>query len=251
MSEQNAGSGPAREGPDSGAQVTEAATLLSDVRRLRRQTRSARHAYWLPLVLFGILTCASVPFYIRPLQSGGTGGFGVPVFYVRGFGGFTGQGWRGYLALYWLVAIAAGLTLTFLWYRRHGRQVGLVTPARGFLTTGVVVSLLTLVLSAVGVLPGDLTIRGTLPFLIIAAGLWTLARAERSRALTVVAAIYTATALVASLYNIENVLFRLGWHPAPDQWQLTSLPNVLLPALVLLAAGLAAYMAQRRTRRTA
>ena len=67
----------------------------------------------------------------------------------------------------------------------------------------------------------------------------------------VVAAIYTGTALLASLYNIENVLFRLGWNPAPDQWQLTSLPNVLLPALVLLAAGRAAFVAQRRTRRMA
>ena len=102
-----------------------------------------------------------------------------------------------------------------------------------------------------GVLPGDLIIRGTLPFLIIAAGLWTLARAERSRALLAVAAIYTGTALLASLYNIENVLFRLGWNPSPGQWQLTSLPNVLLPALVLLAAGTAAFVVQRRTRRMA
>ena len=159
MTEENSGSGPGggnSDGgsPDGGAQVTEAATLLGDVKRLRRQTRSARHAYWLPLVLFGLLTCASVPFYIRPLQPGGASGFGVPAFYVRGFAGFTGQGWREYLALYWLVAIAAGLTLTFLWYRRHGRQVGLVTPARGFLMTGVIVSLLALVLSAVGSLPG-------------------------------------------------------------------------------------------------
>ena len=61
--------------------------------------------------------------------------------------------------------------------------------------------------------PGDLVLRGTFPFVIIAAGLWVLAWAERSRALTVIAAVYTATALLASLYNIENVLFRLGWSP--------------------------------------
>jgi hypothetical protein len=250
MTDENPGSGPGGS-PRDEIGVTEAATLLSDVRRLRRETRSARHAYWLPLVLFGLLTCASVPFYIRPLPSGSAGGFGTPAFYVRGFGGFIGPGWRAYLALYWLVAIAAGLTLTFLWYRRRGRQVGLATPARGFLMTGVVVCLLALVLSAVGLLPGDLIIRSTLPFLIIAAGLWTLARAERSRALLAVAAIYTGTALLASLYNIENVLFRLGWKPSRGQWQLTSLPNVLLPALVLLAAGTAAFVVQRRTRRIA
>jgi hypothetical protein len=271
MTEENSGSGPGGGNPDDEAEVTEAATLLSDVRRLRRQTRTARHAYWLPLVLFGLLTCASVPFYIQPAatcpapavrpgqhalqvthvacQSARTAGPSGP--YLPGFGGFLRQGWQGFLAFYWLAAIAAGLILTYLWYRRRGRRVGLVTPARGFLITGVVASLLLLVLATAGLLPGDLTLRGTVPFLIIAAGLWTLARAERSRALLAVAALYTGTALLASLYNIENVLFRLGWNPARDQWRLTSLPNVLLPALVLLAAGIAAFVAQRRTRRTA
>ena len=268
MTEESSGSGPGGGNPDDQAEATEAASLLSDVRRLRRQTRSARHAYWLPVVLFGLLTCASVPFYIqpaaycpaqavRPGHQAVNGGHNTACTvstrgpYLPGFGGFLHQGWQGYLALYWVVAIAAGLTATYLWYRRRGRQIGLVTPARGFLVTGVVVSLLVLVLPTVGLVPGDLVIRGTLPFLIIAAGLWMLARAERSRALLVVAAIYTGTALLASLYNIENVLFRLGWNPAPDQWRLTSLPNVLLPALVLLAAGIAAFVVQRRTRRMA
>ena len=43
---------------------SEPAGLLSEVRRLRREARSDRHAYWFPLVLFGLLTCASAPFYI-------------------------------------------------------------------------------------------------------------------------------------------------------------------------------------------
>ncbi len=30
--------------------------ILSDLDRLRRQARTARHAYWFPLVLFGLLT---------------------------------------------------------------------------------------------------------------------------------------------------------------------------------------------------
>jgi hypothetical protein len=92
--------------------------------------------------------------------------------------------------------------------------------------------------------------RGTFPFVIIAAGLWALAWAERSPALAGIAAAYTGTALLASLYDIENLLFRLGWNPAPGQEDLASLPNVLLPALVLLAAGAGAFAVQRR-RRTA
>ena len=271
MTEESSGSSQGGGRRESEVEVIEAAALLTDVRRLRSQTRTARHAYWLPLVLFGLLTCASVPFYIQPtatcparaIRLVGPGQHSVHVGrqgacanrssgpYVPGFGGFLRQGWQGYLPIYWLAAIAVGLTGTYLWYRRRGRRVGLVTPARGFLITGLVVSLLVLVLPTFGLVPGDLTIRGTLPLLIIAAGLWTLATAERSRALVVVAALYTGAALLASLYNIENVLFRLGWNPAPDQWRLTSLPNVLLPALVLLAAGIAAFVTQRRTRRTA
>jgi hypothetical protein len=141
------------------------------VRRLRRGARSARHAYWFPLVLLTLLA-AVLPALARAA------------------------------ALHWLSAF---------W-------------------------------------PGDLTIRGTFPFLIVAAGLWVLAWAERSRGLGIVALAYTATAVLASLYDIENVLFRLGWHPSPDQWKLTSLPNVALPALVLLVAGAAAFGFQRRQR---
>jgi hypothetical protein len=96
--------------------------------------------------------------------------------------------------------------------------------------------------------PGDLMVRGTFPFVIIAVGLWALAWAERSRALAGIAAIYTGTALLASLYDIENLLFRLGWNPAPGESDLTSLPNVLLPALVLLVTGAGAFAVQRRHR---
>ena len=42
------------------------ADLLGEMKALRRQARAARHAYWFPLVLFGVLTCASVPFYTVP-----------------------------------------------------------------------------------------------------------------------------------------------------------------------------------------
>jgi hypothetical protein len=93
--------------------------------------------------------------------------------------------------------------------------------------------------------PGDLIIRGTFPFVIIAIGLWVLTWAERSGGLAVIAAIFTASALVSALYNVENVVFRLGWNPSGWQWRLTSLPNVLLPALVLLIAGAGALWFQR------
>src|SRR6185312_1025512 len=209
------------------------AELLAEMKALRRRARTARHAYWFPLVLFGLLTCASVPFYVLPgPPAGGTeavsGGPSLPV--LGGFAGFTVQHFLGY---YWLAALLGGLLLTLLWYRWNARRVGLATPARGYVVTTAVLTVLALVVPPLSQVrspgwlswlrhldvlwPGDLVLRGTFPFLIIAAGLWVLARAERSRALAVIALIYTAAALLASLYNVENILFRLGWNPS--QWR--------------------------------
>jgi hypothetical protein len=268
MTEENPGPEPGPESQDvpepEAAPVTdpaEAAALLGEVRKLRRSARSARHAYWFPLVLFGVLTCAAVPFYIQPRPSNSAGTV-APGLYSPLLSGAPGFEVRNYLGYYWLVALLGGLAMTLLWYRRHARRIGLRTPARGYLITVTVLTGLALFLPVLApipglrqllvLFPGDLTIRGTFPFLIIAMGLCVLAWAERSVALAVIAAVYTGTALLASLYDIENVLFRLGWNPTTAyQWQLTKLPNVLLPALVLLVGGTGAFLVQRRQRAAA
>jgi len=231
------------------------ADLVSELRVLRQRARTARHAYWFPLVLFGLLICASVPLYLqlyRPTGLGhGAAGPG-PQLPILG-GAFSGSAVQHYLGYYWLAALLGGLLLTLLWYRRNARRVGLQTPARGYVITVAVLTALALIIPLLPghlrvLWPGDLVVRGTFPFVIIAAGLWALAWAERSRALVVIAAVYTGAALLASLYNVENLLFRLGWRPGPGDWDLTSLPNVLLPAIVLLAAGAGAFAVQRRNR---
>ena len=251
-------------GPEPGGQ----GDLLGDLRVLRRRARNARHAYWFPLVLFGLLTCLSAPFYTQPGRPGGPvigpaePGPPLPV-----LGGFSAPAVQRYLGYYWLAALLGGLLLTLLWYRRNARRVGLQTPALGYVVTVAVLTGLALVvpwlsrvrsphwlswLQHLQVLwPSDLVVRGTFPFVIIAAGLWALAWAERSRALAAIAAAYTGAALLASLYNVENLLFRLGWRPARADLNLTSLPNVLLPALVLLAAGAGAFAVQQRHRAAA
>ena len=219
------------------------ASMLSEVSRLRSEARSTRHAYWLPLVLFGLVIGGSAPFYVEPAPHS-SGFISLAAGTIPGFSPLLG-GQSGGL-VYWLLAIGGGLYVTSLWYGRHGRRVGLMTPARGFVFAGVIVGALLLVLPTVQLLPGDLVVRGTLPFLIIAAALLVLARAERSPALAAIAAVFTGTALLASLYNIENVLFRLGWKPTGTEWRLTALPNIFLPALILLVSGAGAYAAQRR-----
>src|ERR1700735_4692245 len=61
MSDQDAEGGDAKE-----ERLACQANLLGEMAALRRRARAARHAYWFPLVLFGLLTCASAPFYILP-----------------------------------------------------------------------------------------------------------------------------------------------------------------------------------------
>ena len=183
--------------------------LLQEMRVLRRRARAARHAYWFPLLLFGVLTCASVPFCIHPgVPSGQAGQAAWPGPQLPMLGGHPGFLVQRYLGYYWLAALLCGLLLTLLWYRRNARRVGLQTPARGYVITVAVLTVLALAVPPLSRLrsprqlswlqhlqvlwPGDLVVRGTFPFVIIAAGLWALAWAERSRALAVIAAIYTA-----------------------------------------------------------
>ena len=251
--------GPAGEASPAG----DAGPLLTDLARLRRQTRAARHAYWFPLVLFGLLTCGAAPLYVAAAAPHDlSGAYGTRPRPLLLGGGLPG-GDSFYLGWYWAAALVGGYVLTVAWYRWHARQAGVATPARSYLIIGVVLTVLVLVippltmvvpaLSWVWLPFGDVWIRGTLAFLIIAAGLWVLARAERSRALAVIALVYTGAALLSSLYNVENVVFRLGWNPGQSTfaWQLTALPNVLLPAAILLAAGCGAFLAQRAGRGTA
>ena len=259
--------GPAEPGAAEPGPAELARELIGEMRSLRHRARARRHAYWFPLVLFGLLIAASAPFYIRRAgpaapRSGEAVVSGRPVLPM--LGGFRGLLADRGLAWYWLAALLGGLLLTLLWYRWRGSRAGVRTPAGGHVLAVGVLTILAIaipLLSAVRsphwlswlghlrlLWPGDLINRGTFPFLIIAAGLWVLAWAERSLALTVISALYTAVAILVSLYDVQNVLFALGWNAAPGQARLTALPGVLLPALVLLLAGTAAFAVQRRHR---
>ncbi len=251
------GSGASGGGTSAGATAGPAgaadpAELLGEMRAIRRRARLARHAYWFPLVLFGLLTCASVPFYLPPTRSGT---YPVrppgPQFLQSGYlGGFGLTSYRG-TAYYWLGAMLLGIAATVLWYRWRGGRIGLRTPARGFLITGLIIVALALLIPLVSrggvpLMPGDLVVRGTFPFVLIGLGLCVLAWAERSAGLAVIAAVYLALALVASLYDIENVFY--NWFGRSLGATVSVLPNVLLPALVLLLTGAGAWVVQRRFR---
>ena len=241
-------------GQGGGGGMPEPSEMLSEMRAVRQRARRARHAYWFPLVLFGLLTCASIPFYLQPVitRTGvfGWASSGPGVLQSRYFvGPLAGAD----VAYYWLAALLAGVAATALWYRWRGDQVGLRTPTRGYLVTGLVLLVLALLIPVIVgsaaqsplsfLMPGDLLIRGTFPPVIIAVCMCVLAWAERSIALTAIAAGYLGLSLVASPYDIENVFYRLGWNLSPA---VSGLPNVVLPGLMLLISGAGAWVTQRR-----
>jgi len=249
--------GGARGGQSGGTGSQGPAELLGEVRALRHRARLARHAYWFPLVLFGLLACASVPFYIQhiPTRSGAVAGASTPgprvlqSAYLGGFGLMRAA--RG-LPYYWLGAMLLGITASVFWYRWRGNRIGLRTPARGYLIFGLVIVALALLLPLAPrysaglyvIMPGDLVVRGTFPLVLIGLGLCYLAWAERSVGLSIIAAVYLALSLVASLYDLENLYYyAFGSGISPDA---SALPNVLLPALVLLLSGAGAWAVQRR-----
>jgi hypothetical protein len=237
------------------AQPANPAELLGEVRAIRRRARLARHAYWFPLVLFGLLTLASVPFYIR--RNPGPAAFAIargPLVLQSGFLGGPGlleiaEG----TAYYWLGAMLLGIIATVLWYRWRGDRIGLRTPARSYLITALALVALALLIPVVSgrsirmplLWPGDYVISGLFPLVLIGLGLFVLAWSERSSVLAVIAAGYLAISLVANLYILNNLLYRLHWNLSP--WA-AALPNVVLPALVLLLSGAGAWVVQRRYR---
>jgi hypothetical protein len=69
--------------------------------------------------------------------------------------------------------------------------------------------------------------------------------AERSAGLLTVALVFLASALTASLYDVDNLTYRLGWEPSPET---SLLPNLMLCAAVLLISSAVYAVAERRTR---
>lgn len=238
--------------------VAREAALLGEMTALRRDARKARHAYWFPLLAFGLLTTGALPFYLvsppKVLEYGSFAQLWLP-----GLSGDIDYA-QPYLGFYWLAALPVGLVATMLFYRWHAGRVGLQTSARGYLTTGAVLFVLAVLvplvgrppvahwprlLEWVGVLqPVDWS-RGVYPLVIIGIGLLVLARAERSRALAIIASVFTAVALVSAFYDVANLVFYLGWTVSPAY---STLPNVVPCAVILLACGAGAGLAARRHR---
>lgn len=242
--------------------------MLAEMSALRRRVRSDRHAYWLPLLLFGLIGLGSVPFNLSNPGLhflGGNHGFACTDYATPAFPALDGPNGcptplTGLLGLYWLLALTGGFLVVLTWYRAYARRSGVTSRARATVITGIALTVAAVVVpplaQAVGY-PFELgipylaffTFRGTYPFFIIAVSICVLAWAERSRALTMIAITYLAATMTAGLYDVQNVVSRLGYW-SDSQWY-RYVPNMALPTGVLLLSGAAVALVRLRHRPSA
>ncbi|MGK5739994.1 hypothetical protein [Micromonospora sp. URMC 103] len=236
--------------------------LLATVTALRRRARAARHAYWLPLLLFGLLMAAAAPLYVES-QAPPAVRATIANPPLTGLGGdllerSAALGW------YWLVALIGGYLLSLAWYRWHARRVGVQTSTRAYLVAGIAGTLVALVLplvlsfllrnTATGVSEATRWLtspllgvagRGMLPHLVIALGFAVLAHLERSRVLWAVVVVYAAALLLVNLY------FHTADLGPGDVNRHTYMLAALLPAPILVAGGAVALLVTRNTAKRA
>ena len=217
--------------------------LLDTAHKVASRTRRARQAYWFPLLVFGTIAAAASPFY--RLTPPSTGLWNAATQPTRLFvGGYYLPGNGRAADLYWLIAMALGYSTVVLFYRLRARRTGVAGRVWPYAAVGLgLLALLVLTGSEVPpainlsrLLPLEAMSRDLAPLLIIALGLAVLAWSERSAALAWFAAFYLALAVVANLYDMQNVFYRVGWL-SPDQYAYANLPNLLVPALTLLLGG--------------
>jgi hypothetical protein len=233
--------------------------LLGEIRAIRSRTSAAARGYWLPLLLFGALICGSLAFYeILPLpRQVALAPAGAPGC-APGIAGPPCHGPAGHVTVvvtalgwYWQLAIPAGVIAAVLWYRWRGQRTGLRTPSLPFLVTGLVlgelVLLAPLLISQAGPRLGSGLIhdsRQSGPLVIIAVLLWVLAWAERSRGLALITAGYLVIAVATSFLDNGGLA---GGTTGAANLPIGELRLIgLLPALILLAAGVAAGLARQR-----
>jgi hypothetical protein len=242
----------------------DASGALGAVVSLRTKVREDRYGHWFPLIVFGLLTLASAPLYWNwPLpasdcaRAGGVTSCGYIELTNPPLGGALGTasfpiGPGRWVTVYWVVALVLGYAATIAFARRRGRRVGV--RVRVGPTIGVGLGLLAVVLVVNGAVPsisrghlfaGDVWVRGTGSLLILAVGLVALAVVERSRPFMIYVAGFVGLALLSCLYDIINVFGRLGIGGLFGA-NGSTLPNIVLPGLYLLAGGLGFWLAARR-----
>lgn len=270
----------------------EAGTLLDEMTALRRRARQDSHAYWLPLLLFGVLVLAGSLVYRGDVTDVTAYSYSPLLLFS---GSLVTGGDPTVIGAYWLAVAVVGALATLAWYRWRGDRTGLrvrtlpyllLMAAALLITLGVVplatswslvllanevlalwvsagVFVLGLAIAALGrksrwlvavgaviavLAAGNVAtlapLHGFGGLLVVGVGLLGLAWAERSVGCAVVAALFTAAALLANLYDMENVFYRVFGFS--ENLTLIAFYSLVVPALVLLVGGVVALLLRRR-----
>lgn len=208
---------------------------------------------WLALLVPGVLAAAALPLSALAAARLPTGLFVVTsqeslmrALYLRGGVAVGPAGFP--LGWYWTGVLAVSVLGTGAWYRRRDHSAGRRGLLRGYLAAGAALVAVTAALPLLGWRTSALSLgdnaaawlgalwqQGTFALLAIAVTLGILARARRSRGLAVITVIYAATAGLAGWAAAQPGI-ELGYAPDAD-------PAVLLPAAVLLTAGISLLLA--------
>jgi hypothetical protein len=215
--------------------------------------------YWFVLTVFGIVTAASVPLYLKPgtgCQPTAGGACGTPVSSPQGLLGVYDLAHPGLVKLYWLLTLPLALLAMALYYRRAGalRRLGIPLALAAALV----------VLSAALTLRGWNGFRSTrlepfylavfhggTPLLVMAFVLLALALTERSVTLLTFAFMFLGVAIVANTYDSFFLLHSSGLplDESQDPHGLRQVPNIAVPSALLILGGAAAFLLGRRRRR--
>ncbi len=140
--------------------------LLTELGAMRKRARADRHGYWLPFLLFGLITLVATPFYAERycVPSGENPELVSPTpcpwsasdqpwlyHWLHPTGRMMGPFGSTMPSLasdiYWIIALLFGYLAVVWWYRWRAAQVGVETPTRLYAQ----VTLFTLLLPLVGV----------------------------------------------------------------------------------------------------
>ena len=218
---------------------------------LLAQTRRDRRGGWFPLLLFGIVTLAAMPFYEVQMTCGERGVVCTGTQHVRVLNAFSSvyslQSQGRWLSAYWVLAMVSVYGLTVLYYRRRGIRTGV--RGRTWPTVGTGAVLLAVILMAAGWLSGwpvTLGGYGTEPLAIVAISLFVLARTERSLPMAIFAGGFLGLTCISLFYNVVNAFARVGL-AGPFAGSGTLLPNLIVPGAYLVLGGLLFCNSTRRT----
>jgi len=149
----------------------ELATTLRQVDQVRERTRAAVHPAWFPLIVFGVLGLASIPF------------------------SFIGEG--AGIGLFWLVAGPSGGFATARYYRNRAISLGVGMRGRAYMALGIALFLSAWV-------AGFITESAAGPMLAVAVGYLGFARLDRSWPVAAVAAALGVAAVVVAVVDPDH-----------------------------------------------